>query len=92
MEERTQRKWEKNVHQVDLRGHLNDVFKYIRTKNRFWKTVIYLNLAASISKKEKLEQSDKWMIINKMSTIFTGTVLFNDVAQMKGKQAQQFHC
>lgn len=41
--------------QVDLRGDLNGVFKYIRTKNRFWKTVIHLNLTASIPKKEKLE-------------------------------------
>lgn len=27
-----------------------------------------------------------------MSTIFTGAVLFKDEAQMKEKQAHQFHC
>lgn len=62
MEEGTQRESEgKNLDQVDLRGDLNDVFKYIKTKTRFWKTVIHLNLAGSIQKKnkEKLERSDE---------------------------------
>lgn len=54
MEEGTQRKWQKNVEQVDLKGDLNGVFKYIRTKTRFWETVIHLNLSASIPKKRKI--------------------------------------
>lgn len=32
------------------------------------------------------------MKINKMSTVFTGAVLFKGVVQIKEKQAHHFHC